>query len=98
MSGDAWGAGIFLIACTFIIMAIPCIGIGFLGYQMLNKLAHFPSKNSAIQMDIFIWVVMIEFVSVVLLMIAYMILIDSSDSLPKMKNAKNNYQQELLIA
>ena len=64
-------AGVLLVSVFFVIIAIPCLFVGFLGSKMLGKLAYFPSKNPAIQMDMFFWLVLTEIVSITLLLAFY---------------------------
>ena len=66
-------AGIVLIGMIFILIAIPCTLISFLGYKMLNKLAYFPSKNPGIQMSIFWKLILIEGFSIILLLLFYIV-------------------------
>ena len=75
---EAWVAGIILITLVFIIIAVPCVFIAFLGYKMLNKLAYFPSKNPAIQMSILFWLMIVEVASVTMLLTFYHVFADYS--------------------
>jgi len=69
--GITWTASVILVAMFFFIIAIPCLFVAVLGYKMLGKLAYFPSKNPAIQTDMFFWLVLTEIVSITLLLAFY---------------------------
>ena len=82
---EVWRAGVILIVIISVIMAIPCVCTIYLGRKMLKKLAYFPSKNPAIQMNIIMWLVIVEIVSFVLLFVFYQIFISEDTN----KGAKN---------
>ncbi len=56
------------ISIFWAIMLIPCIGISWIGVQLINKLGRYPSKTPAIQMTILFKLVFIEVVSITLLL------------------------------
>ena len=63
-----WGETIVLALIYSTIIIIPCILVGLLGRKMINKLGYFPSKTPAIQMSIFLQLVVIEFATFGMLM------------------------------
>ena len=69
-----WGASLVFVTIFFVVLAIPCIGIGWLGWRTINKLGQFPSKTPAIQTGILLKLIIIEIVSVALLLMFYKIL------------------------
>ena len=86
---DSWTAGLVLVVIVFVVVTLPCVFIGILGYKMLNKLAYYPSKNPAIQMSIFFWLILVEVVSVTLLLLFYQMFADYSSENTK-KGVKNH--------
>lgn len=88
---ETWSVGIVMIAIVFVIVAIPCLFTGWLGYKMLKKLAYFPSKNPAIQMGIFLKLLIVEVVSITLLLVFYHVLADySKDEIAPQVKYKTN--------
>ena len=73
---ETWSAGLILITVITFIMAVPCFFVAFLGYQMLHRLAYFPSKNPSVQMSIFFWLIIVEIASIVMLIMFYHIFAD----------------------
>jgi hypothetical protein len=59
----------FIFAIIFyVLMLIPCIGVGWLGKNMLDRLGRFPSKTQAIQMSVLFKLIVIEVVSITLIL------------------------------
>ena len=85
---ETWVAGLILISVVLVIVAIPCFFVSFLGYQMLHRLAYFPSKNPAIQMSIFLWLIVVEIASIVMLITFYHIFADYTQE-PGIQGARN---------
>ncbi len=64
-----------LITIFCVIIMIPCVGIGWTGWQMINKLGRFPSKTPAIQMSVLFQLIFIEVISLTLLIAFFKILV-----------------------
>lgn len=94
---ETWTAGLILIVIVLMVIAIPCFFVAFLGYQMLHKLAYYPSKNPAIQMSIFFWLIIVEIASVAMLIAFYHIFADYSNELNQ-EGAKNYECVDVYIA
>ena len=58
---------LIFISIFWVIILIPCIGIGWIGVKLINKLGRYPSKTPAIQTDILFKLVFIEVISLTLL-------------------------------
>ena len=71
MQFEYWYEGFIFIGIFFILILIPCIGVAIIGYQMIQKLGHFPSKTPAIQMSIIAQLVITEIISFSLLLLFY---------------------------
>ncbi len=67
-------AGIFIII-YFIMIAVPCIGVGWLGYKLITKLGRYPSKTPAIQLGIMIKLIIVEVVSLTAILLFFKILV-----------------------
>jgi hypothetical protein len=59
----------------WILMAIPCVGVTWLGKNLIDRLGRYPSKTTAIQMSVFFKLIVIEVVSVTLILIFFKALI-----------------------
>ena len=57
-----------------IIIAVPCLGIAWLGVKTINRLGRFPSKTPAINMDILFKLILIEVVSITLMLTFFKVL------------------------
>lgn len=68
-------AAAIFIAIFFVIMFIPSLGVGWLGYKMITRLGRYPSKTPAIQLSILIKLTVIEVVSLTLLLLLFKILV-----------------------
>lgn len=73
MSFDSGTALIFLVI-FYALMLLPCVGIGWLGWDLLWKLGHYPSKTPAIQMSVLFKLVVLEIVSMTLLLAFFKVL------------------------
>ena len=73
MKFEYWGEGVAFILIFLGIIAVPCVGVALIGYRMLNKLGHFPSKTPAIQMSIFLKLIVIEVISFAMILFFYKI-------------------------
>ena len=65
---------VFVLIFT-VLIAIPCVGIAWLGTRFINKLGRFPSKTPAIQMSIVFKLLLLEIVSWTLLLLFFKILV-----------------------
>ena len=79
MVGENSGAALIFIGVFYILILIPCVGIGWLGYDLLDRLGRFPSKTPAIQMSVLLKLVLIEVVSLTLILIFFKALSTSMD-------------------
>jgi len=70
------GAALVLFAMFFVIIAIPCVGVAVLGWNLANRLAFYPSKTPAIHLSVILKLVILETISFGLLMFLYHILAD----------------------
>jgi len=52
----------------YVILLIPCIGVGWIGRNLLDKLGRYPSKTPAVQMSVLFKLIVVEVVSVTLLL------------------------------
>jgi hypothetical protein len=75
MGGNSTAA-IFFIMIFYILMLIPCIGIGWIGYKLITNLGRYPSKTPAIQMSILFQLVVVEVASLTFLLAFFKILSD----------------------
>lgn len=55
----------------FFLIAIPCVGMGWLGVNLINRLGQFPSKTQAIQMSVMLKLIVIEIVSITLILMFF---------------------------
>ncbi len=56
-------ASAIFILIFYIIILIPCIGVGWVGFRMITRLGRYPSKSRAIQMSVLLQLLVIEVVS-----------------------------------
>lgn len=68
-------AATIFVLIYFIIILIPCLGVGWLGFKLITKLGQFPSKTPAVQLGIMIKLVIVEVVSLTLLLMFFKILV-----------------------
>lgn len=67
--------GLIFVGVFFVCIAIPCVGVAWLGKNMLNRLGRYPSKTPAIQLSVAFKLVIIEIVSFTLLLTFFKILV-----------------------
>lgn len=58
----------------WVVMLIPCVGISWIGKNLIEQLGRYPSKTPAIQMSVLFKLVVIEVVSMTLLIILLKVL------------------------
>lgn len=58
-------AAIFILI-FFVLILIPSLGVGWLGFKMIEKLGRYPSKTPAIQMSVLVKLLVVEVVSMTL--------------------------------
>ncbi len=68
-------AALIFILLFLIMIAIPCLGVGWLGYKLITKLGRYPSKTPAIQMGVMLKLVIIEVVSLTMILVFFKILV-----------------------
>ncbi len=66
---------LLFIIIYFVLISIPCLGVGWLGYKLITKLGRYPSKTPAIQMGIMLKLVIIEVVSLTLILVFFKALV-----------------------
>jgi len=69
------GAALVFIMIFWLMMIIPCIGVGWLGYKLITELGQHPSKTPAIQMGVMFKLIMLEIVSMTVLLLFFKILV-----------------------
>lgn len=69
------GAGYIFLAIFFVLIAIPCVGIAWLGTKMINQLGRYPSKTPAIQMSIVLKLTVLEIGSWTMLLLFFKVLV-----------------------
>ncbi len=68
-------AALLFIIIFFIMIGIPCLGVGWLGYKLITKIGRYPSKTPAIQMGIMLKLIIIEVVSLTVILVFFKILV-----------------------
>jgi TRAP-type C4-dicarboxylate transport system permease small subunit len=66
-AGNEGAAAVFVII-FYVLILIPCIGIGWLGWDLLSRLGRYPSKTPAIQLSVLFKLVVIEVLSMTLIL------------------------------
>ena len=74
MRFEYWSEAYIFIGIFAVLLFLPCVVVAILGYQMIDKLGHYPSKTPAIQLSIFLKLVVTEVVSFGLILVFYRIL------------------------
>ena len=69
-------AALIFTVVWLVVVAFPCICIGFLGFKLMANLGRYPSKTPAIQTKMILPLLIIEIVSVTLLITVFKILAD----------------------
>lgn len=69
------GAGYIFLVIFFVLIAIPCVGIAWLGTKMINQLGRYPSKTPAIQMSIVLKLTVLEIGSWTMLLLFFKVLV-----------------------
>ena len=64
----------FILIFAFIIM-VPCIGIAWIGRNLIEQLGRYPSKTPAVQMSILLKLVILEVVSFSLILLFFKMLV-----------------------
>ena len=59
----------------YILMLIPCLGVGWIGYKLITKLGRYPSKTPAIQVGVMLKLIIVEVVSISLILLIFKILV-----------------------
>jgi hypothetical protein len=63
------------IAIFYILMFIPCLGVGWIGYKLITRLGRYPSRTPAIQLGVMLKLVIVEVVSLTLILLMFKILV-----------------------
>lgn len=66
---------LFFILIFYILMLIPCLGVGWLGYKLITRLGRYPSRTPAIQLGIMLKLIIVEVVSLTLILLMFKILV-----------------------
>lgn len=73
---NQWHSTMFVFVLIFaVLIAIPCIGIAWIGSRFIEKLGRYPSKTPAIQMSVVVKLVFLEIVSWTLLLLFFKVLV-----------------------
>ncbi len=67
--------GFILVAIFFVLIAIPCVGVAWLGTKMINQLGRYPSKTPAIQLSVVLKLTVLEIGSWTMLLLFFKILV-----------------------
>ena len=62
MHFEYWHEGVVFIFLFLFLIAIPCLGVAWIGYHMISRLGQHPSKTPEIQLSICLQLVGIEIV------------------------------------
>ena len=57
----------------FVVLVVPCAGIIWIGWNMLNRIGRYPSKMPFIQLGIILKLVIVEVISVTLILLFFRI-------------------------
>lgn len=74
MSFEYWQEAYIFIGTFFFLMLLPCVGVAFIGFKMIEKLGQHPSKTPAIQLSIFLQLVATEVVCFTLILLYFRVL------------------------
>lgn len=69
------GAGFIFALIFFVLIAIPCVGVAWLGTKMINQLGRYPSKTPAVQMSIVLKLTVLEIGSWTMLLLFFKVLV-----------------------
>jgi len=67
--------GLIFVLIFYVCIIIPCVGVAWLGKNLLNQLGRYPSKTPAIQIGVAFKLVVIEVVSFTLILTFFKILV-----------------------
>jgi len=59
----------------YILMLVPCLGVGWIGYKLITKLGRYPSRTPAIQLGVMLKLIIVEVVSLTLILLMFKILV-----------------------
>ena len=71
---DSSGGFIFA-AIFFVLIAVPCVGVAWLGTKLINELGRYPSKTPAIQLSIVLKLTVLEIGSWTMLLLFFRVLV-----------------------
>jgi len=63
VSFDLWFESFIFAAVYGVIVMVPCVMVGLIGKKMIDKLGRYPTKSPAIQMSIFLQLIVIEIIA-----------------------------------
>lgn len=58
-----------------ILIAVPCVGVGWIGTKLINQLGRYPSKTPAIQLSVVMKLTVLEIVSWTMLLLFFKVLV-----------------------
>lgn len=67
-------AALIFIIVWLVVVALPCICIAFMSYNLMSKLGRYPSKTPAIQTKMIIPLLVVEIVAMTLLLTVFKVL------------------------
>ena len=59
----------------FVLILIPSLSVGWLGYKLIDRLGRYPSRTPAIQLSVLVKLVVVEVVSLTLLLLLFKVLV-----------------------
>ncbi len=69
MHFEYWYEALIFIGIFLVLILVPCVAVGMMGYQMLHRVGNEPSKTPFIQLSIFWQLVVLEALSFLCLII-----------------------------
>jgi len=73
-SGADQGAALVFVLIFYVLILLPCVGVGWLGWDLITRLGRYPSKTPAIQLSMLFKLVVVEVVSLTLILAFFKVL------------------------
>ena len=64
----------FLIVFT-VLIAVPCVGVAWIGTKLINQLGRYPSKTPAIQLSVILQLTILEITSWTMMLLFFKVLV-----------------------
>jgi len=68
------GTAVIFVAIFFGIILFICVGMGWIGYKLLDELGRYPSKTPAIQLGVLFKLLIVEVTGTTLLLLFFKVL------------------------